>query len=392
MSIASINIKNYKSIRDAELEFGDTNILIGANGSGKSNLISLFKLLNNIMNQNLQLYVKTNGFANAFLYFGEKKSPFLECKLQFNNDRAFEPGFSPYDRDDTQEQNRDNRVLKYEFILEPTQGGGFVFTKEVNALLGHNNNWELHRYTSSGATESSTPESKFFIDREYVVPFFRNLKVFHFHDTGKTALVKSFGDINDNDLLREDARNLAAFLYRLSKTHPQHFNIIEKVIQSVAPFFNRFDLRPSSDDPSKINLRWQEKGNDDYFDANYLSDGTLRFICLAALFLQPEPPGTIIIDEPEIGLHPFAINKLAAIIKSLPAFENGNRRQVILATQSIELLNHFPPDDSTQVIVVDRENEQTVFKPQNAEELSDWLKDYSLGELWNMNIIGGRPK
>jgi predicted ATPase len=91
----------------------------------------------------------------------------------------------------------------------------------------------------------------------------------------------------------------------------------------------------------------------------------------------------VLIDEPELGLHPYAINLLAEMIKQV-----AETKQIIVSTQSVELLNAFEPED---IIVVEREQGATVLKRLDSEELGDWLEDYTLGELWKRNILGGRP-
>ena len=164
--------------------------------------------------------------------------------------------------------------------------------------------------------------------------------------------------------------------------------MIVNVIRSIAPFFDQFYLQPDEINSQQIFLRWREQGSEQLFNAHSLSDGTLRMICLTTLLLQPEPPDTIIIDEPELGLHPFAIAKLAAMLKSA-----SQKAQIIISTQSVTLLDHFEPSD---VIVAERVEEQngrseTVFKRQSEESLSDWLQEYTLGQLWEKNVMGGRP-
>ena len=144
-------------------------------------------------------------------------------------------------------------------------------------------------------------------------------KLYHFHDTSDSARVKQTGDINDNFFLRGDAGNLAAFLFNLKNAFSSHYEIIRGSIRQVVPFFDDFILRPQTDNPNKIRLEWREQGSDYPFLAHQLSDGTLRFICLAALLLQPQPPSTIVIDEPELGLHPFAIAVLASMMRSAAA-------------------------------------------------------------------------
>jgi len=169
----------------------------------------------------------------------------------------------------------------------------------------------------------------------------------------------------------------------LQQRHPDHFEQIESTVRLIAPFFDRFKLEPLALDESKILLEWKHVGSEEYFNAHSLSDGTLRMICLTTLLLQPTLPDTVIIDEPELGLHPSAISILASLVESASL-----KTQVIISTQSVTLINHFEPDN---IIVVERENHHSVFKHLDAESLSTWLEDYSLGEMWEKNIIGGRP-
>lgn len=195
--------------------------------------------------------------------------------------------------------------------------------------------------------------------------------------------MRSVANINDNRSLKEDGSNLPAFLYYLQEKHPLNFKRIEKIIQSVVPFFDRFNLSPAILDKGTILLEWTEKEHPQtYFNANHLSYGSLRFIALVTLLMQPQLPKVIIIEEPELGLHPTAINKLSGLIKS--AAEKAS--QVIVSTQSVTLLNNFEAED---IITVDKENNQSVFKRLDKEMLSNWIEDYSIGELWTKNIIRG---
>ena len=164
----------------------------------------------------------------------------------------------------------------------------------------------------------------------------------------------------------------------------ESFKLIEATVRSIAPFFKGFDLKPLADNEQYISLEWQDLNDSDaLFNASSLSDGTLRMMCLTTLLLQPDLPQTIIIDEPELGLHPFAINKLAGLLSIA-----SQKSQVIISTQSMNLIDNFVPED---IIVVDRTDKQTTFRNLDADELSTWLEEYSLGEIWEKNLIGGRP-
>lgn len=358
MSIQSIHIENFKSIRDSGVvKLTRMNVLIGANGAGKSNFISFFKFLNKIYSRELQMYVAQNGRADNFLFFGQRVSRFISGTLTFDNSYQNE----------------------YKFRLVPDQSGNFIFEEEWSNIQGGD-----LEFGNAGSSESELKNHGWYRSG-YLRDNIRALKIFHFHDTSPTSRIKQPSNTHDYAFFQEDGGNLASFLYRLQESSPNNFKMIEKVIQSIAPFFDSFYLVPDEINPQQIFLRWKEKGFDQLFTAHNLSDGTIRMICLATLLLQPTPPATIIIDEPELGLHPFAITKLAGLLQSVP-----ETTQIIVSTQSVNLVNEFSPDD---IIVVQREqNNETVFLRQSEEALAVWLDEYSVGELWEKNILGGRPK
>ena len=355
MGIYAIKIENYKSIQSAEILMKPINILIGSNGSGKSNFINFFKLLQRIREQKLQSYVNQHGKADNFLYFGRKKSDFLGGKITF---------------DSTPHNNA------YEFNLIPTQNNGFIFDAERSKY--NDKSWNFN----SGTEESQLKNYDGF-EGDYLREFIQQFKIFQFHDTGFNSRMKQPCKLNDNVALNEDGSNIAAFLYKLQEKHPKSLKKIEQAIRFIAPFFDSFLLAPDELDHKYIELRWTENGEEQLFDAHNLSDGTLRMICLSTLLLQPEKPLTIIIGEPELGLHPSAITYLAAMLKKA-SFHS----QIIVSTQSVNLVSEFQAQD---IIVVERQNNQSAFKRLENESLEGWLEEYSLGELWEKNIIGGRP-
>lgn len=361
MGIYSIEIKNFKSIRKSGIiPIKSLNVLIGANGAGKSNFINFFKFLNRLSEQKLQLYISQNGRAENFLYFGRKTSNVLAGRIIFDNEWKNE----------------------YRFRMVPDQVDNLIFSEEWSNIAVSTDVKSKTQISFGGNLESYIKDDTE-IRSKYLRDHFRRFKIFHFHDTGFNSKIKQPSGTQDYAVLREDGGNLAAFLYRLQESYQQHFKIIEQVIRSVAPFFDRFYLQPDEINEQQIFLRWQENGSDQLFTAHNFSDGTLRMICLATLLMQPKLPGTIIIDEPELGLHPFAIQKLAAMLKSASI-----KTQIIVSTQSVTLINEFTADD---IIVVERKDNQTVFTRQSESELYDWLQDYSLGELWEKNVLGGRP-
>lgn len=155
-----------------------------------------------------------------------------------------------------------------------------------------------------------------------------------------------------------------------------------RTTRQILPFFRDFFLE--QDGPS-IPLRWAEKDTDMVFGAAQASDGMLRAIALVSLLLQPVEhlPSVIILDEPELGLHPYAISIIAGLLKSVSI-----HRQVILATQSTAFIDCFDPDD---IVIVERKGRESLFTRPKWESLSEWVDTYSIAELWEKNVLGGRP-
>ena len=346
-----IRIKGYKSIRELELKLKPINILIGSNGVGKTNFISFFKLINVIYEQRLHNYTIQNP-AERLFHYGLKQTKTLEGYLEFGDNA-------------------------YEVVLQPRDNGSLFIGKEVSYYRG--SGYPVHNIGESNIKDSTTYRDKWLRD------YLQSYKIYHFHDTSVGSPLRSSANVNDNRMLSSDGGNLPAYLYALQERAPKTLKRIEAVVRMAIPYFGNFNLAPSIFDSAQINLQWQDvEYSEKYFDANVLSDGSIRFIALATLLLQPNLPKSILIDEPELGLHPAAISLLAGMMKS--AADRGC--QLIISTQSVGLVNHFEPHD---IITVDRKEMQSTFQRLNSSALEHWLEDYSLGELWTKSIINGQP-
>ena len=349
-----IYIKGFKSIKELELPLRPINILIGANGSGKSNFLSFFEFLQQIYHKNLQGYIALNGGIEKFLYNGSKITQKILGKLRFPNN-------------------------SYAFVLQKGEDKVF-FSKEV--LGYHDDNFEITNFSvETYLHNSAMPRA------QYIKNYLEQVRKYHFHDTGKNSPFHQMSNIRtDASFLYSDGSNIAALLYKIKQDKEGEtskvYQRIVRIIQSIAPYFLDFVLEPNEN--GYITLLWRNKFSEQLYNTYNLSDGTLRFIALAVLLSQPRLPQTIIIDEPELGLHPFAIAKLAGLLKS--ASQQGC--QTIVATQSVELINHFTPED---IITVDYCEGGSIFKRLEKEALSVWLEDFSLGELWKGNFINGQP-
>lgn len=360
--LEKLTIRKFKSVFDQTLSLQRLNIFIGSNGAGKSNLIQVFRFLREIVTQNLATYTQQKGGADNLLYFGRKHSPEMELLLEFG------------------EGNISNA---YRVKLQGTDIGA-LYIKEETAYYHEKKNYPgPYERTVALATPESKLKSVDHICARQVLADLESYRVYHFHDTSDTAAVKGTCEVNDNRYLRSQAENLAAFLYWMKQREPNSYSTIEDAIRQIAPFFDGFRLEPSRLNEKAIMIEWKERGSDAYFSASSLSDGTLRFICLATLLLQPKLPSLILIDEPELGLHPAAIRVLADLLSSA-----STRTQVIVSTQSVTLVNQF---DQTEVWAVDRVDGKSKFRHLSSEDMTHWLDDYSLGELWEKNILGARP-
>ena len=349
-----IEISGYKSINSERIDLNPINILIGANGSGKSNFISFFDFLNRLYNRKLNDYIALSGGDNKILHKGQKTTDRISFRVEFD---------------------KGNNGYAATLI---SGSNGFVFTSE-RLIYGSDEGKEISR---------SDRESRLKITDNfrapYVIRYLNGFRKYHFHDTSsKSPFTKLSHVENDIYFLYNNGSNLPAFLYNIRENHKIVYNKIIKTIQSIAPYFSDFYFEPNSE--NYIRLHWTDKYSEIVFGPTDLSDGTIRFIALTVLFMQPKLPDTIIIDEPELGLHPSAIAKLAGMIKSVPAKDC----QVIIATQSTDLISHFSPEE---IITVDQIDGSSKFKRLSGDELHHWLDDYTIDDLWKRNIITtGQP-
>jgi predicted ATPase len=355
----SVRLAGFKSFRDCTVGLGRLNVLVGANGSGKSNLVQAFALLGHIVGERLQVEVERAGGASTMMHQGHQRAEQLQIEVRFG-------------------------VNRYSAALAVAQGDGLFFESERVDYQGVGYPRPFNVSLSGGHRESglrAEASSHAGGAAAWARATMQSWVVYHFHDTSRTASVKQKGPVGDDQRLRPDAGNLAAFLHRLQTSNPADYRRIVDAIRLVAPFFDDFDLHPDRANTGVIQLEWRQRGSDAYFNAHALSDGTLRFMCLATLLLQPSPPALLVIDEPELGLHPFAISQLAEMLQTID-------RQIVISTQSVTLLNQLDLED---VLVVEQKHGESVVERLTSASVQMWLDRYSLGEMWEKNLIGGRP-
>lgn len=366
--LTHLTIRGFKSIRALEeFELGALNVLIGPNSTGKSNLIDLFRMLTSMVEGRLRLFVAQGNRPDTLLFGGMDTTQQIEAQFMFGKN-------------------------VYRFILAP-DGERLIFKEEeIEVLTGTASGRSVTTYTLGcghgesvlhGVNVQKAANEEMESCAVYIREAIARWRTYHFHDTSTTSGMRNAREARDNLELHPDASNLAPFLFNLSEKHPSHYRQVVRMVKHAAPFLEGFNFR--EDEAGRVALEWFHEGDPQIiFGPRQLSDGLLRFICLATLLLQPDryAPGLMLIDEPELGLHPRMISLLAEML-----VEASQTRQIILSTQSADLVNETAPEN---IVVVNRKNGESVFERLDLESLQVWLEDdYALGDLWKMNTFGG---
>jgi len=370
-NLKSIHISGWKSIRtiDGLIGLGPLNVLIGANGSGKSNFISFFTFMRELLDEKLRVFVRRSVGANSLLYRGVKTTKRLSGLMHFQSD----------DRDYT-----------FRFQLIPDESDSLIFVEEL--VYGYKSDGSIAKFDGGLLDSTSSDESRLKLKAELGDPTAKMLydllsgyRVYHFHDTSSSTGMRRASEIAGNHELAPDAGNLASMLYLYKMKYPLVYRRIVTTIRKVLPGFDDFFLIPEELSPESIRLDWRQTWSDYLLHPYQISDGSLRAMAMITLLMQPEEryPSIIVLDEPELGLHPHAIEIIAGLIRSASL-----KTQLIVATQSPALLDHFDPEE---IIVVDSLDGESKFSRLSSEHLKDWLDRYSIGELWEKNVVGGGP-
>jgi len=355
-----LSIKGFRSIKDASVELGPLNVLIGANGAGKSNLVAVFKLLHEAAHGRLQTFLAATGRTQRNLHLGPKHTSELEIRALVG-------------------------TLDYTMCLIPAAGDRFAFRQEMNIpAFGKAGMLPL---LESGHLESALADINQSENsgNRIVAQHLRGYRVYHFQDTSFASRFRLLPYIGDNNILAADGGNLPSMLYAYRQATPDAYRRIVETVAAMLPDFEDFALEPDGANPNAIALNWRKRDADYVLGPDQFSDGSLRAIALVTLLLQPAAnlPTLMVIDEPELGLHPYALEIVAGLIRAV-----STKTQVVVATQSEAFLSRFRPEET---IVAESNGNGTQFRRLDAKDLEHWLEEFSLGELWRRNVFGGGP-
>lgn len=369
--IESVRIRGFRSLQDVELnDLSDAQVLIGANGSGKSNFIRFFDMLSWMLkSRQLGEFIERQGGADDQLYRGNRFTPRMEAGVRLRtgsgaNDYRFALAYGSPDRFYFSSE-------EFRFARE-----GWYGEAPWTPLEGGHREAKIVEAAQSGISGTSQTTAS------VIVRLLRNCTAYQFHDTSAGAGIKRMWDVQDNYRLRSDGGNLAAVLHYLEQHEIKRYELICRHIGRILPVFDSFSIDERF---GRVQLRWKAKYNDRSFGAHLTSDGSLRFMALVTLLNLPNElmPDVILLDEPELGLHPAAITLVGDMIRAL-----SEQRQVIVATQSPLLVDCFELDE---IVVLELRDDATVFRRLDPEEYRLWLDEFTTGELWQQNLVGGRP-
>lgn len=366
IKLGKVIIRGYKSIaydNPITLQLADVNILLGANGAGKSNIVSFFRMLGYMMSKSFGLYVEKSGTSNSILHYGPKKTPIMSGTLEFNDNKSID---------------------SYHFSLSNAAPDRLIITEESIKWHRKSEDKPYELLLEPNFKESALADSTNSVAKS-IYWMLSYCKVYQFHDSSSEGPLRQACPVDTANYLQSHGNNLPSFLLFLRENYIDSYKRIVEYVRDVVPQFQDFYLEPSN---KTISLRWIDNSATDYrFNAHQFSDGSIRFIALATLLLQPEKtmPNVIILDEPELGLHPYAISQLAEMIK-----DASIHSQIIIATQSKDLVDHFDID-SISVVEMDKNTQSTSVTHLKEDDYKIWLEHYMVSELWDKNIIGGRP-
>jgi predicted ATPase len=373
--LRKLSLRGFRSIKELDdFAFGPITVLVGANGSGKSNLIGFFRMMNFVMQGGLQRFLQDGGGASNFLHIGPAHTRSLDANLVFRSGVGLNTKLNRY-RCELTFAAVDRLIFFHEEVQSELEG-----TDNPDTIL-----FENKEPSESALIREKTPDP---LEADTLIRQFLNkVGVFHFHDTSMTARMRNNTRASEAAHLWDDGGNLAAVLLRLNKEFPANYRRVVAGVNTIFPELSDFYLEPAAGHGTSLLLRWRPASNPtEVFGPAHLSDGSLRMIALVTLFNLPEEmaPWMIILDEPELGLHPAAEAYLASLIRSA-----STQSQVLLSTQSATLVDHFKP---SEVVVTEMHEGASTFSRLDDEKLSHWLKRYTLGEAWRKNVFGGRPE
>ena len=389
--IQHIYIGGFRRLRDIQLSLHPLNVIIGANGIGKTSFLEVLSLLAASADGKLQTSLSALGGLNTVLSY----SPMLGGKQPMDSltiHLEFEPS--------------SHLVLEYTLKIEAMLSGYSIKYEKLDdyhAINGKLANWYINNnayhveellprayhfdnvitkptwpYSSLESALSDVPKT--IVVAEQVRQHFASGTLFTPINVGSRSPVRLPQPMSPASMPGKNGEELVSYLYTLRENYPERFSAIEDTLAAAFPDFERIGFPPVA--AGVLAMTWKDKSFDKPMYMNQLSEGTLRFLWLASLLQSPDLPAITMIDEPEVSLHPELLSLLAQLLR-----EASERSQIFVATHSDRLIRFLKP---SEVLVMDNEDGYAKMTWADSMDIEHWLEDYSLDEVWQMGQIGGR--
>lgn len=393
MNIKSFYVEGFRSLKDVTVKLKPLNILIGPNAGGKSNFISAMELFHDAVSGNLNdSIIKKHGGMIPILWNNE------------TNDIKFTSITRTYRRAKISKSNkkfiRHDYEVEYLFRIRQIGNSGNYIIKEeklsssdISDILRNLLKREIFsrvQFFEDGvillepletAISQLSSDKKGGFSDEFVF-FCEGWKFYYDMKSGSDSECRKSTVARSEKQLEANGDNLIAVLHTLytgNKTFRKQLN--ETLAAAFEGDFDELTFPPAED--GRVYMRWRAKSLKRELSPADLSDGTIRFLMLAAILLNPDPPPLVCIDEPELGLHPSMLHIIAEMMK-----DATNRTQLVVSTHSPQLVSEFT-DDPESVLVVEKKDGATTMERLEKKKLAKWLKEYTLGRLWLDGEIGG---
>lgn len=375
-----IHIEGYRRLFSVPLEMRDLTVMIGANGVGKTSFLDVFSLLS--ASARGQLLEKIGGSLESLLT--RSKAQYLSISLEMGV-----PGHAP---------------IKYLLKLTPTRGSSYEISLEtltqqndplasspqkyiesrslnikyfnVQTRFLEPPNWEHNSFETS---LSQVP--KMYQQSENLRKQLASCTFYAALDVSSRSPVRLPQEMRPAKLPGAQGEDLVSSLYDLRETDPDRFEMVEDTLSAAFPDFEKLSFPPVA--AGKLSLTWKDKNFSKPIYVHELSEGTLRFLWLVTLLQSRELTALTLIDEPEVSLHPELLRLLADLMR-----DAAKRTQLIIATHSDRLIRFLKPEE---VLICDAEDGLMTATWADKLDLEKWLADYSMDEIWAMNLMGGRP-
>jgi predicted ATPase len=389
MKISTLHMHNYRCLVDVELPIRDLTVVIGPNGAGKTSLLEVFQLLERGCQQELGSFLASQGGVQAVLSHPRiaGRPPCLQIgvELDVQSDQSDAPMDYRFELAGQQVGYMINSErLEWQFDPQAKKPFQYIdahrdrlyYADPTKAVKMAQPDWDYNRLELALA---QVP--KMYREPETLRSMFASTRHYSFLDVSPRAVVRSSQSLTPDTRPGPNGENLYSALYNMRASHRDIYERIGALLEQGFADFKRLEFPVVG--AGQVTLAWYERGSREPLYPNQLSEGTLRFLWLITILLATPEPALLLLDEPEVSMHPELLKLLAALLQDASV-----RSQIVVATHSPDLIRWLQPEE---VLIADKEDGVTRFTWADELDLDEWLEEYTLRDLWLMGNLGGRP-